>query len=87
MVDRNKTSFSWNFLTHPVAHPGGVLNVECSYNGSDVQPFRSYYMPPDAVTEMAGLFIPGFAARFTVVNSSPTSTFFIWGSIRQSGVE
>ena len=82
-----KPIFSWSIGHSPDVHPGAVLKVESSYDGSGLWPFNDYFIGPGAVTYMEGLYIPGFAARFTIINSSASVSMTVSGTIRQQGMD
>ena len=82
-----KPIFSWTMDHVTANHPGAILQVEASYEGSFLRDFKNYYIAPNDTTYMAGLYIPGFAVRFTIINSSPSDNMFISATIRQQGME
>jgi hypothetical protein len=82
-----KPIFSWSIGHSPSGHPGAVLKVESSYDGSGVWEYQNYFIGPEAPSYMEGLYIPGFAVRFTLINSSASVSMTVSGTIRQQGCE
>jgi len=80
--------FSWFFYCATVGHPGLSLNIETSVQAVAFTVFNSYPIFADsALNVMEGLFIPGWAARFTLVNSSAAVDLNVYGMLKQQGCE